>query len=59
MKPFIVLMPGMMCNQDVFSNQINMLENFFNVIVIEFNEHRDIELGVKNLVSSYRINFTL
>ena len=32
MKPFIVLMPGMMCNQDVFSNQINVLENFFNVI---------------------------
>ena len=42
MKPFIVLMPGMMCKQDVFSHQINVLENFFNVIVIEFNEHRDI-----------------
>ena len=48
MKPFIVLMPGMMCNQDVFSYQINVLENFFNVIVVEFNEHRDIKLGVKN-----------
>ena len=41
-------MPGMMCNQDVFSHQINALENFFNVIVIEFNEHRDIELGIRN-----------
>ena len=48
MKPFIVLMPGMMCNQDVFSDQINVLESSFNVIVIEFNEHRDIKLGVKN-----------
>ena len=59
MKPFIVLMPGMMCNQYVFSNQVNMLENFFNVIVIEFNEHRDIELGVKNLVSNLPNKFHL
>ena len=59
MKPFIVLMPGMMCNQDVFSHQINVLENFFNVIVIEFNEHRDIELGVKNLVSNLPTKFHL
>lgn len=59
MKPFIVLMPGMMCNQDVFSHQINMLENFFNVIVIEFNEHRDIELGVKNLASNLPNKFHL
>ena len=59
MKPFIVLMPGMMCNQDVFSYQINVLENFFNVIVVEFNEHRDIELGVKNLVSSLPNKFHL
>ena len=59
MKPFIVLMPGMMCNQDVFSHQINVLENFFNVIVIEFNEHRDIELGVKNLVSNLPNKFHL
>ena len=59
MKPFIVLMPGMMCNQDVFSHQINVLDNFFNVIVIEFNEHRDIELGVKNLVSNLPNKFHL
>ena len=59
MKPFIVLMPGMMCSQDVFYHQINVLENFFNVIVIEFNEHRDIELGVKNLVSNLPNKFHL
>ena len=59
MKPFIVLMPGMMCNQDVFSHQINVLDNFFNVIVIEFNEHRDIELGVENLASNLPNKFHL
>ena len=59
MKPFIVLMPGMMCSQDIFSQQINVLENFFNVIVIEFNEHRDIELGVKNLASNLPSKFHL
>ena len=59
MKPFIVLMPGMMCNQDVFYHQINVLENFFNVIVVEFNEHRDIELGVKNLASNLPNKFHL
>tara|TARA_Y100001978_G_scaffold15168_1_gene11866 strand:+ start:1085 stop:1792 length:708 start_codon:yes stop_codon:yes gene_type:complete len=59
MKPFIVLIPGMMCNFDVFSNQINVLEKFFNVIVKEFNEHRDIELGVKYLVSNLPSKFHL
>ena len=59
MKPFIVLIPGMMCNQCVFSHQINALEKFFNVIVIEFNEHRDIELGVKNLASNLPNKFHL
>ena len=59
MKPFIVLMPGMMCNKEVFSNQIYMLENFFNVKVVEFNEHRDIELGVKNLASNLPNKFHL
>ena len=59
MKPFIVLMPGMMCNHCVFSHQINALEKFFNVVVIEFNEHRDIELGVKNLVSNLPNKFHL
>ena len=59
MKPYIVLIPGMMCNHDVFSNQINALKNFFNVIVKEFNEHRDIELGVKNLASNLPSKFHL
>ena len=52
-------MPGMMCNQDVFSCQINVLKTFFNVIVVEFNEHRDIELGVKNLASNLPNQFHL
>ena len=59
MKPFIVLIPGMMCNTDVFSHQINVLEKFFNVIVKEFNEHRDIEKGVKNLCSNLPSEFHL
>lgn len=59
MKPFIVLMPGMMCNQDVFSHQINALEKFFDVIVIEFNEYRDIELGVRSLASNLPNKFHL
>ena len=59
MKPYIVLIPGMMCNHDVFSNQINALKIFFNVIVKEFNEHRDIELGVKNLASNLPSKFHL
>ena len=59
MKPFIVLIPGMMCNRDVFSFQINALEPFFNVVVKEFNEYRDIELGVKNLVSNLPSKFHL
>ena len=59
MKPFIVLMPGMMCDQGVFSHQINVLEEFFNVLVIEFNEHRDIELGVRNLASNLPNQFHL
>ena len=59
MKPFIVLIPGMMCNRDVFYHQINVLEKVFNVIVKEFNEHRDIELGVKNLASNLPNQFHL
>ena len=59
MKPSVVLIPGMMCNEDIFSNQINVLEKVFNVIVIEFNEHRDIELGVKNLASNLPNKFHL
>ena len=59
MKPFIVLIPGMMCNRDVFYYQINVLEKFFNVIVKEFNEYRDIELGVKDLASTLPNQFHL
>ena len=59
MKPFIVLIPGMMCNRDVFSYQINVLEKFFNVIVKEFNEHCDIEIGVKNLALNLPSRFHL
>ena len=59
MKPSVVLIPGMMCNEDIFSNQINILKKVFNVIVIEFNEHRDIELGVKNLASNLPNKFHL
>ena len=59
MKPFIVLIPGMMCNRDVFYHQINALEKVFNVIVKEFNEHRDIELGVKDLASTLPNQFHL
>ncbi len=59
MNPFIVLIPGMMCTRDVFSFQINALEPFFNVVVKEYNEHSDIELGVKNLVSNLPSKFHL
>ena len=59
MKPSVVLIPGMMCNEDIFSRQINVLEKVFKVIVIEFNEHRDIELGVKNLASNLPKKFHL
>ncbi len=59
MKPSVVLIPGMMCNEDIFSHQINVLEKVFNVIVIEFNEHRDIELGVKDLASNLPNKFHL
>ena len=59
MKPFIVLIPGMMCNRDVFYHQINALEKDFNVIVKEFNEHCDIELGVKDLASTLPNEFHL
>ena len=59
MKPSVVLIPGMMCNEGIFYRQINVLEKFFNVIVIEFNEHCDIELGVKNLASNLPNKFHL
>jgi len=59
MKPFIVLIPGMMCNRDVFYHQINALEKVFNIIVKEFNEHCDIELGVKDLASTLPNQFHL
>ena len=48
-----------MCNRDVFYHQINVLEKVFNVIVKEFNEHCDIELGVKDLASTLPNQFHL
>jgi pimeloyl-ACP methyl ester carboxylesterase len=59
MSPSVVLIPGMMCNEDIFTHQINVLEKVFNVIVIEFNENCDIELGVRNLASNLPNKFHL
>ncbi|MDC3076389.1 alpha/beta hydrolase [Paracoccaceae bacterium] len=49
MKAFIVLIPGMMCTKEVFRHQINCLNDYFNVIVIEFNQYDNIVSGVKDL----------
>ena len=59
MKSSIVLIPGMMCTSDVYANQINALEKGFNVIVKEFNEYHNIELGVKKLASNLPRKFHL
>ena len=59
MKSSIVLIPGMMCTGDVYANQINALEKGFNVIVKEFNEYHNIELGVKTLASNLPRKFHL
>ena len=59
MKASIVLIPGMMCTGDIFIHQINYLNDYFNVIVIEFNQYDDIEAGVKNLAPSLPIEFHL
>jgi len=59
MKSSIVLIPGMMCTSDVYAYQINALEKGFNVIVKEFNEYHNIELGVKKLASNLPRKFHL
>ena len=59
MKSSIVLIPGMMCTSDVYANQINALEKGFNVILKEFNEYHNIELGVKKLASNLPRKFHL
>ena len=59
MKASIVLIPGMMCTGDIFINQVNYLNNYFNVIVIEFNQYDDIGSGVKDLASGLPNEFHL
>ena len=59
MKASIVLIPGMMCTGDIFTHQINYLNDYFNVIVIEFNQYDNIASGVKNLAPSLPIEFHL
>ena len=59
MKASIVLIPGMMCTGDIFTHQINYLNDYFNVIVVEFNQHDDIASGVKNLAPTLPVEFHL
>jgi len=59
MKASIVLIPGMMCTKDVFTHQINYLNNYFNVIVLEFNQYDNIVSGVKDLVTNLPRQFHL
>tara|TARA_E500000075_G_C6965285_1_gene307612 strand:- start:365 stop:1063 length:699 start_codon:yes stop_codon:yes gene_type:complete len=59
MKASIVLIPGMMCTKDVFIHQINYLKNYFNVIVLEFNQYDNIVSGVKDLVTNLPREFHL
>ena len=59
MKKSIVLIPGMMCTKDVFISQINYLNNYFNVTVLEFNQYYNIESGVKDLAPNLPNNFHL
>ncbi len=59
MKKSIVLIPGMMCTKDLFISQINYLNNYFNVIVLEFNQYDNIESGVKDLAPNLPNNFHL
>ena len=59
MKASIVLIPGMMCTNDVFTHQINYLKNYFNVIVLEFNHYDDIVSGVKDLAPNLPDDFHL
>ena len=59
MKRSIVLIPGMMCTKDVFIGQINYLNDYFNVIVSEFNHYEDIVSGVKDLAPNLPNDFHL
>ena len=59
MKASIVLIPGMMCTRDVFTLQFNYLNDYFNVIVIEFKQYDDIEFGVRDLASNLPSEFHL
>ena len=59
MKKSIVLIPGMMCTKDVFISQINYLNNYFNVTVLEFNQYNNIESGVKDLAHNLPNDFHL
>ena len=59
MKASIVLIPGMMCTKDVFVSQINYLNNYFNVIVLEFNQFDNIVSGVEDLVTNLPSEFHL
>ena len=59
MKKSIVLIPGMMCTKDVFISQINYLNNYFNVTVLEFNQYYNIESGVKDLAHNLPNDFHL
>jgi pimeloyl-ACP methyl ester carboxylesterase len=59
MKASIVLIPGMMCTKDVFISQINYLNRYFNVIVLEFNQYDNIMSGVKDLAPNLPDDFHL
>ena len=59
MKKSIVLIPGMMCTKNVFISQINYLNEYFNVIVLEFNHYDDIVSGVKDLAPNLPSDFHL
>ena len=59
MKKSIVLIPGMMCTKDVFISQINYLNKYFNVEVLEFNQYDNIESGVKDLAPNLPNEFHL
>ena len=59
MKEFIILIPGMMCTKAVFSDQINYLNHYFNVQVIEFNRYDNIMSGVRDIASNLPSQFHL
>ena len=59
MKKCIVLIPGMMCTKEVFCHQINYLNDYFNVQVIEFNRYDNIMSGVRDIASNLPSEFHL